>query len=257
MSKLTFLGSGSAFTIGADNYQSNMILQADNGDRLLIDCGTDIRFSLAEQNLSYKDIDAIYISHLHADHIGGLEYLGFCTYFDPDCDRPDLYISSELAYQLWENCLAGGMRSLNGKIASLETYFNVCFLNPLEFEWSFTWNNFSYKLIDTLHVDNGIFVIPSYGLYFETPKKDFIFISTDTQFYPELLRHYDSSDLIFQDCETACTSDVHVHYPRLAELSQEYKQKMWLYGQNPGELPDAKGDRFLGFVKKGQVFDLK
>ncbi len=68
--KLTFLGSGSAFTM--NNRQSNMILE-DDGKILLIDCGTDIRHSLHQQDLSYKDIDAVYISHLHADHIGGME----------------------------------------------------------------------------------------------------------------------------------------------------------------------------------------
>ena len=26
--------------------------------------------------LGYADIDAVYISHLHADHVGGLEWLG-------------------------------------------------------------------------------------------------------------------------------------------------------------------------------------
>ena len=91
--KLIFLGSGSAFTM--DNYQSNMILETETTEveslslshkgvdvdvdlattrkRLLIDCGSDIRWSLAEQGLSYKDIQNIYISHLHPDHFSGLE----------------------------------------------------------------------------------------------------------------------------------------------------------------------------------------
>ena len=89
--KLLFLGSGSARTLAADNYQSNMVLAADSGRRLLIDCGSDVRWSLAKQGLSHLDVTDIYISHLHADHIGGLEYIGFQTKFDARCERPRLW----------------------------------------------------------------------------------------------------------------------------------------------------------------------
>ncbi|MGL5193292.1 MAG: MBL fold metallo-hydrolase, partial [Chroococcales cyanobacterium] len=69
--KLTFLGSGSAFTVGANNYHSNVLLESDRGTKLLIDCGSDIRFSLHEAGYSHLDITDIYISHLHSDHAGG------------------------------------------------------------------------------------------------------------------------------------------------------------------------------------------
>ena len=41
--KIIPLGVGSAFTM--DDYQTNLIIE-QNGKRLLIDAGTDIRFSL-------------------------------------------------------------------------------------------------------------------------------------------------------------------------------------------------------------------
>ena len=42
--KLTFLGSGSAFTIEDDNFQSNLLLEdLATGKKLLIDCGSNIR----------------------------------------------------------------------------------------------------------------------------------------------------------------------------------------------------------------------
>ena len=82
--KLTFLGVGS-HSATQQLYHSNMLLTADSGAGLLIDCGGDIRFSLAEQGIQAKELgralDAVYISHLHSDHIGGLEWLAFTCYF--------------------------------------------------------------------------------------------------------------------------------------------------------------------------------
>ena len=72
--RLTFAGAGSAFTTDADNFQSNMVIETAEG-RLLIDCGGDARHSTKALGLKPRDIDAVYISHLHADHIGGLEWL--------------------------------------------------------------------------------------------------------------------------------------------------------------------------------------
>jgi len=46
-------------------------------------------------------------------HVGGLEYVGFSTKFDPKW-KPNLYLSKELAGQLWNNTLSGGMRSIEG-----------------------------------------------------------------------------------------------------------------------------------------------
>ena len=91
--RLIFLGSGSAFTLGEDNYQSNMLVDDSSGNCLLVDCGSDARHSLFAQGYSYKNIHSVFISHLHADHVGGLEWLALTSYYDADCKRPVLYIS--------------------------------------------------------------------------------------------------------------------------------------------------------------------
>lgn len=82
-------------------------------------------------------------------------------------------------------------------------------------------------------------------------------MTTDTQFSPEQIKNfYDMADLIFHDCETGeFESGVHAHYNQLKTLPEKFTKKMWLYHYQDGELPDAKADRFLGFVKIGQVFD--
>lgn len=253
MAKLLFLGSGSAFTVGADNFQSNMLLISDGGQKLLIDCGSDIRFSLHSVQLSYLDVTDIYVSHLHADHVGGLEYVGMNTMFDPRCKKPNLYLSKELAGDLWERTLAGGMKMIEGDIADLESFFCV---HKIELNGYFSWQKIKLYPIKLVHINTGYSILPSYGLFFAVDGVK-VLITTDTQLRLDILGNlYQEADIIFQDCETSVdSSPVHAHYQQLRELPKVIKNKMWLYGYQPGELPDARKDGFSGFVKRGQIFD--
>lgn len=251
--ELLFLGTGSAFTVGANNFQSNMVLTAPSGRTLLIDCGSDIRWSLHDQGLSHADIDDIYVSHLHADHVGGLEYMGFNAKYDRDCGRPRLFLSRDLTDDLWERTLSGGMRMLEGDLATLDTFFEIQEIGQSR---EFLWDDIRIELVRTFHVNSGFSLMPSYGLFFEIHQKR-IFVTTDCQFRLDYLsEYYERADLIFQDCETAKQpTPVHAHYTQLKRLPQKIKRKMWLYGFNPGPLPDAHQDGFQGFILKGDRFD--
>lgn len=251
--KLIFLGTGSAFTVGADNYQSNMLLEDDEQKRLLIDCGNDVRLALFELGYTYRDINSVYVSHLHADHVGGMEWLAFTTYFDKVCQKPTLYIPEVMLSDLWNKVLSGGLSSLQGKNADLKTFFKIKAIKNNSY---FRWSHSKIHIIQTIHVMSEYTIIPSYGLLFNANGKR-VFVTTDTQFEPHLLMDfYKNADIIFHDCETArVLSGVHAHYKELLTLDKDIKKKIWLYHYNPGQLPNAKKDGFLGFVKKGQCFD--
>ncbi len=249
--KVRFIGVGSAFTLA--NYQSNLLVESDSGKKLLLDCGSDARFALQELGVAHRDIDSIYISHLHADHVGGLEWIGFATKFDPHCPKPHLYISRYLKNELWSNVLSGGMLSLQGEVADLETYFEV---HSVPKNGSFVWEGIEFQLIQTVHIMDGFSIVPSFGLIFVIHGIK-SFLTTDTQFAPEQLKDfYQAADIIFQDCETApFESGVHAHYTKLKTLPEEFKHKMWLYHYQDGDVPDARADGFRGFITRGQVFD--
>lgn len=252
--KLLFLGAGSGLGKDLQNFQSNMLLTTNGGKKLLIDCGTDIRFSLTQAQYSPQDIDAVYISHLHADHIGGLEWFALQRKFVCRTTKPPLIIHEELAHLLWEHSLSGGLKTLEDQDATLDDYFLV---QKIADNQVFKWEGLQLSLIKTVHVHSNRVLMPSYGLTIEYQGKRF-FITADTQFTPEFLgQSYHDATVVFHDCETSPSpSGVHAHFNQLITLAPEIKAKMWLYHYNDGDLPDAAAHGFLGFARCGQVIDL-
>lgn len=252
--KLLFLGAGSGLGRELGNFQSNMLLLADNGKKLLIDCGTDIRFSLTQANYLPQDIDAVYISHLHSDHIGGLEWFALQRMFACQKNKPNLIIHEHLVDLLWEHSLSGGLKTLEDQDATLHNYF---FVHTVADGQLFEWEGLRLNLIKTVHVHSNRVLMPSYGVDILYHGKHF-FITADTQFTPDRLgKYYQEATIIFHDCETlAAPSGVHAHFNQLSGLPPEIKSKMWLYHYNDGTLPDAQAQGFRGFTQAGQFIEL-
>lgn len=251
--KLTFIGCGSAFN--KVQGQNNMILEADNGKKMLIDCGSYCCQALNEMGIKESDyadyFDAIYISHAHGDHAGGIEEIAFCTYFNPAAGKIKLYCVNELMGKLWCNTLQGALASLEGKVMHLKDYFDC---KPVICNEGFIWEGLRIQTIQMVHFMNGFEITPSYGLLVSGKKK--IFITTDTQFCPnQIKKFYDMSDIIFHDCETApYYSGVHAHYDDLKTLEAEIKNRIYLCHYNPNPEQNPQNDGFMGFVSKGEEF---
>lgn len=253
-----------------DFWQTSAIIKEtpDGASVLLIDCGSDSRFSLKEAGVSIGCIDGVYITHLHSDHIGSMEWLALNTKFNPKLKKPTLFALRDLMLDLWYNSLRGGLETLQGEEATLTTFFDCKGLSPNE---SFTWGGIHFQPVQTVHVVSGFKFQHSYGLMIDAAPdvKEFermdaprtkIFFTGDTQFCPEqIMTFYRNAGVIFQDCETALyRSGVHAHYHDLCKLPPEIKAKMWLMHYDAdGPITDemAKSMGFLGFVKKGQEFE--
>ena len=259
--KIIAAGTGSAFCM--NNYHTNFVI-CHKGKRLLVDCGTDIRFALRDINIPITDIDAAYISHAHADHAGGLEALGFITYFTPGKDRPKLYGQGQLLTDLWVHTLKGGMEGLEGKAVGMDDFFEVC---PVQLNSDFVWQGICFEIVQTVHISAKYKILNTFGLMFNDPKTNKrIYITTDTQFSPEphMMACYKEADVIIHDCETApYNSGVHAAYVKLRTLPDDIKKKMYLChyqdnildekGRITKEWKDkAKTDKFAGFISKGQ-----
>lgn len=265
--QLTFLGAGAHTTPG--EFNSNMLVE-ENGKKLLIDCGFTCAAALAEVGLSHRDIDAVYISHLHFDHVAGLEWLGFYTRFDPGCTRkPVLYVADTLVDELWDNVLRGSMETVKGHhTLTLDDYFNVQSV-PLDIPshngvnvyrrttGKFKWEGVTFNMIPFEHIKGLDDTVYSFGLFVTKSKMiDRILITTDTVFDHSNHDLYDIADVIYHDCETIpnAMSGVHPHYEALRLLPEKTRNKMWLYHRNNDlYFGTVKTDGFKGFVHKGET----
>jgi len=297
--RIKFLGSGSAFTLASENFQSNVLIskelhplsnvpcteeefeevmkpsESPYYKHLLYDCGTTIPEALNEANLKPQDLAAIYISHLHADHAGGIEYIGFKTYFEVfnfgktefGTMRPKLYGHKSILYNGWDGTWKGGLQSIQGQVNSLESYFDTHYMESND---DFDFYGVSIKPVQTVHVVDDRMINPSYGIMIQNRDADRsgtiygpkVFLTGDSQFAPnQMLTYFKQADMIFHDCEFAeYPNSVHAQFHQLKTLDEETKAKMWLYHYSLGNQTFEEVQEvvlfagFAGLVKKGQEF---
>ena len=100
--KLLFLGTGTSHgipVIGCDcrvcnstdphdkRYRSSAYITAADGKHILIDCGPEFRIQALENHI--KEVDAVLLTHSHADHLHGLDDLRiFSTAFSNNVTNP-------------------------------------------------------------------------------------------------------------------------------------------------------------------------
>lgn len=263
---IQFLGVGGAFSmpvtpgdLKTSPMQSNMVITAGNGKRMLFDCGTDIRFSAQMCGFSPSSFDAVYISHEHADHAGGLEWLLLNRLFGGG-EKPLLIAERRLLHRISE-LLRPGLKVTTKGLLRLCDYVREQSLEMKSDRSVYTntfdsvnWEDQRFKLVRNIHVWHHKSPMVSYGMILD----DKVYISSDAIFDPFQIEAIASEvEVIFHDCEVGFKTSVHAHYDELLTLPDSVRAKMWLYHYSPAEAAkkDAVVDGFRGFVARGQTFE--
>ncbi len=252
MFDIKFLGVGTA-NASRKFYNSNLLITSESGKKMLLDCGRDVNHALTEQGEDLSEIDAVFVSHLHSDHAGGIENLAQVTFFTPGIPKPKLFCVEGLMQRLWEETVKGGCSTTQVEQAHLTTYFDC---RTQQVNEPFIWEGIEFQPVQMVHVVNGYEFMPNYGLMFHEVGSDFnVFWTSDYQFAPhQIIDFYKKSTLIISDCETypGFMSRVHAHYDDLKTLDDDIRKKMLLTHYTPQfDQFDAVKDGFLGFANKG------
>ena len=77
--RVTLLGTGTPFP-NAQRFGSAILVEA-GGKKLLFDCGRGVVIRLAQTGVNPKDIDGLFLTHLHSDHVVGIPDLWLSGWF--------------------------------------------------------------------------------------------------------------------------------------------------------------------------------
>jgi len=204
--RLTFLGTGDAFSARGRHQAGYLVRAADSA--FLLDCGAGTLTAMKRQQIDAAPIDTVLISHLHGDHFAGLPFLFLEYTYEQPRDRP-LRIAGppgteERVWTLY--------RAAYRELAE----------HPLPFAVEFT------ELIPgvpqtlgPVHIEP--FRVPhqrheiSLGLRVRVADRTLLY-SGDTGWTEELVTRSHGVDLFLCECSFFETRvDFHLDYPRLAE----------------------------------------
>ncbi len=226
--KIEVIGVGDAFS---EKYNSSSFVIKAGEFHLMIDCCERIRKALREareksqSGLALEQIDHVLLTHLHGDHVGGLEAYAFYKLF-VNRRKPQLYAGAPVLAELWENRLKAPMQQLYNpdftelRLMTLEDYFE---LHPLEPGQSVQIGPLKVEIFPTRHH------IPTFAARFSLDGR-MLGYSADTTFDPALLDFLSPANLIIHETGPG----VHTPYEKLAALPPALLQKMRLihYGDD-------------------------
>jgi ribonuclease BN (tRNA processing enzyme) len=215
--KLTFLGTGSAFS---KKFGNNSAVVSVGDKNLLIDCGRTTPDDLAKSEFKWSDIDAIFITHLHGDHVYGLEEAGFFGRYVLKKKPHIIFPHKKVKIDLWERVLKGTMTQ--GDLArnmTFDDYFTYEIVDDREQYFDF--NGVMFSVFTTQHVPNK----KSYGLVIG--EYNYIVYTSDALFDEDMIKAFadDGAKAIFHDCQMIdYEGKVHTSLDELASLPESVRK---------------------------------
>lgn len=237
-------GVGDAFS--TRHWGTNFLCRHDDFV-LAVDCPDSYRRALRDnafthggERLDAQHIDAMFLTHLHGDHVNGLEMVLAYRKFIAGGKLP-LWTTPEVADVLWDRRLSVSLGTMyDGSYFAdlhLEDYID---LHVVPWQTPAQIGPFVVKTRRTVHH------IPTAGLRIRAGGKTLGY-SCDTAWDPEHVAWLEDADTIFHETSLG---PAHTPLYKLAELPEPTRRKMWVV-----HYPDAvsQPDEGLRFAKQGEV----
>jgi ribonuclease BN (tRNA processing enzyme) len=208
--RISFLGTGDAFFAGGRHQTAYLIESpiASAEGVLLLDCGATALASLNRQNLRAAPIDAIFISHLHGDHIAGLPFI-FLHYIYIEPRRRPLKIAGPPGVESRVRAL---FQAMYADVAAQPLPFALEFIETGP-QAEFSCGGIRVRPFAVPHQKQPV----SMGCDIEAGGRKIVYTG-DSGWTEDLVAHALCADLFICECSFFDTRiDTHIDYLRIAE----------------------------------------
>jgi len=225
MMKLIVLGSGTCVP-SLIRSSPGYYLEAD-GCQVLVDCGSGTLHQLERSGKSYKDIDAVFLTHKHPDHFADLMPLIHALLYTPGFNREkELLIVGPQGFKEYYN------KAIDPILFSSDG-FSIRIIEIID---EFDFSPFHIRSTRTVHSDDSI------AYRFEYNGKSLVFTG-DADYDQGLINFAENADLIVADCSFPSVMKVKGHLSSLECGLIAHKSganKLLLSHIYPSDISDAE-----------------
>lgn len=207
--KISFLGTGVAIP-QHDRVQSGIIIEIESKP-ILFDCGGGVLNRIFECGYEHTNIDTIFLSHLHLDHVADILCLIKANWL---CDKTDVKIFGPAGTEQWISKLLQVYDYMQDKVN-----INITEIASGDI---FTPDDANYKITCA----SGIHSIPSLGYRIESDGATVVY-SGDTEPCSSIMGMCRDADVLIHECSFPIGFEVtnHTTPDMLARYMDEHDQK--------------------------------
>lgn len=245
MFEVLMTGVGDAFS--TQHWGTHFLLRKDDYV-LAVDCPDSYRRALRSSGFEHNGepldahhIDAMILTHLHGDHVNGLEMLACYLRFAHERKLP-LYTTQETATDLWPRLRPSLKVLWDGQTfheQSLELFLDV---HQVDWDETFEIGPFQITARPTQHH------LPAMAMRISDGDATLGY-SCDTAYDPDLIAWLESADFIIHE---SSLGPAHTPLHKLMDLPKEIRQKM-IVAHYPDDMIGAQLDE-LELAKEGRAY---